>query len=216
MTKKSKLGYDLSNSNNNERNNDMDREQLHNHGDLYGYIEHDEDARNPFDEFEPMGTLVTWHKRYDFGVNGAKEYGTPKDFLDEAKENGHVYLSVFLYDHSGLTVSTEPFSCIWDSGPIGFIYVTKEQLKSEYGDRSAPEAEEAAKKYMRGEIKTFDQYLTGDVWGVTIEKKTACKTCGDVTEEHLDSCWGFYGREYAEEECKRMFEDAKELAEEAA
>jgi len=184
----------------------MDKEEIHRQGDIRAYLVPDQDRVNPFEDFDQLGTLVTWHQRYEFGgVNGADEYGTPKDFLDEAKRKGYLYLSVFLYDHSGLTVSTTHFSCPWDSGPIGFIYVTLEKLKEEYGDN--PLAAKHAKRCMQGEIEALDQYLTGDVWGVVIEKETECGECGHKEDEHLDSCWGFYGREYAEEECKRMFEE---------
>lgn len=182
-------------------------EELFRQGDIKGYLEQDSDTNNPFEEFDQLGTLVTWHKRYEFGgVDGAKEYGTPKDFLDEAKEKRYLYLSVFLYDHSGLTVSTTPFSCPWDSGPIGFIYVTPEQMKEEYEGFSNKEAESKAKECMKIEIATLDQYLTGDVWGYIVQKETECEKCGQEETEMLDSCWGFYGREYAEEQCKEQFE----------
>ncbi len=180
-------------------------EKLFSQGNIHGYLEQDQGAQNPFEAFDQMGTLVTWHRDYIFGgVDGAKEYGTPKDFLDEAKEKGHLYLSVFLYNHSGLTVSTTPFSCPWDSGPIGFIYVTLEKLKEEYGDH--PASAKRAKACMEIEIKTLDEYLTGDVWGYIIQKETECEKCGQEETETLDSCCGFYGTEYAEGECKEMFE----------
>ena len=46
---------------------------------------------------------------------------------------------------------------------------------------------------MEQEVKTYDQYLTGDVWGYIIE---------DDSGEVLDSCWGFFGHDYCEEEAK--------------
>lgn len=184
----------------------MDKEEIHRQGDIRAYLVRDEDARNPLDEFDPMGELVTWHRVYAYGVDGEKKYGTPEDFEAVAKVAGYTMLPVYMLDHSGLTVNTTGFTCPWDSGRLGYIYVTKEQVKAEYGDNSQ-ESEEKAKDFMRSEINTLDQYMTGDVWGVVIEKETECGECGHKEDEHLDSCWGFYGREYAEEECKRMFEE---------
>ena len=36
---------------------------------------------------------------------------------------------------------------------------------------------------LKAEVKVFDKYLTGQVYGYVIE---------DEEEEHVDSCWGFY------------------------
>ena len=50
-------------------------------------------------------------------------------------------------------------------------------------------------------------YLTGDVWGIIKEKWTDPDTtpdedgAGDQWEE-TDSCWGFFGYEYAKEEAE--------------
>ena len=41
-----------------------------------------------------------------------------------------------------------------------------------------------AKKILEGEVETYNQYLTGDVYGFILEKPDG---------EHIDSCWGFYG-----------------------
>ena len=44
---------------------------------------------------------------------------------------------------------------------------------------------------LRDELDVWRQYLEGDVYGYMIE---------DASGEHIDSCWGFYGREYAIQE----------------
>ena len=43
------------------------------------------------------------------------------------------YLPLYLYDHSGITMNTGGFSCSWDSGQMGWIYATKEDIQKEYG-----------------------------------------------------------------------------------
>ena len=73
-------------------------------------------------------------------------------------------LPVYMYDHSGITLSTGPFSCPWDSGQVGFIYVTKEKCDKEQVDFAK------AEDYLKGEIATLDQYVTGDIWCIDIQQ----------------------------------------------
>ena len=47
--------------------------------------------------------------------------------------------------------------------------------------------------WLKGEVETYDQYLTGQVYGFTISEEE-----GD--EDELDSCWGFYGLEHTTSE----------------
>jgi len=96
-------------------------------------------------------------------------------------------LPLYLYDHSGITMKTSPFSCGWDSGQVGFIYISKDKIRGKW--------EEKIYEYLKSEVKTYDQYLTGDVYGFVIEDQD-----GDV----IDSCWGFYGEEYAREEVQSI------------
>ena len=109
-----------------------------------------------------------------------------------------VILSLYLYDHSGITMSTSPFSCPWDSGQVGYIYVTKETLRKEYNVKRVTKSIIAkAEKVLRGEVEVYDDHLTGNVWGYSIEATSAgtCPTCGHTAHstEFEDSCWGFYG-----------------------
>lgn len=48
---------------------------------------------------------------------------------------------------------------------------------------------------LEGELAEWRQYFEGDVYGYVVE---------DANGEHLDSCWGFYGLEYAVEEAREM------------
>ncbi len=125
-------------------------------------------------------------------------YARAHSLLDDFIERYYILLPVYIYDHSGITISTGPFHCPWDSGQVGFIYVSKEKVRKEYGwQRISKQRAERIEGYLKGEIKTYDQYLTGDVYGFVVELEGAC---GGVIEE--DSCWGFYGEEAALEEAK--------------
>ena len=128
---------------------------------------------------------------------------TPDDarwFARAVVDQGGVVLPMYLYDHSGITMSVNEFSCPWDSGQVGFIYMTTEKIKEEFsGD------EDKAKACLLSEVKEYDQYLTNDVWGYRIIE--------DQTDEEMESCWGFFGEDYAEKESKTALENFLETVE---
>lgn len=121
-------------------------------------------------------------------------YAKRKDIIWDTINKHYVILPLGLYDHSGITMyigsQPSPFDPGgWDSGQVGWIYISKKKAREEYGKGKDTLAK--AEEYLRGEVKTFDQYLTGDVYGYIVE---------DEAGETLDSCWGFFGHEYAWEE----------------
>lgn len=162
-------------------------------GNLRLRIFQDSDLRNPREEFDHVGTLVMFHNRYEFS-DKPKNYKYPEELEEVLKEEGTVSLPVFMMDHSGLSVSVRDFGCKWDSGQIGYIYVGAKKIKQE---GMTPEQ---AENCLRGEIEELNQYLTGDVYGFRIEKRVECDSCKHVEWEHVDSCWGFYGYKFCEEE----------------
>lgn len=106
-----------------------------------------------------------------------------------------IALPLFLYDHSGITMNTTGFHCPWDSGQVGWIYVSREDVLKEYSrKRMSRKLRDKVEQILRGEVETYDQYLRGDVYGYVIRKD-------DETE---DSCWGFYGMDYCLEEARRI------------
>lgn len=99
---------------------------------------------------------------------------------------------LYLHDHSGITISASPFGCRWDSGQVGFQYVTKDSLATEWNGDEAK-----ALSYMDAVLETYDEYIQGNVYGYVIEtgRQTFYEdgTEADVDWEETDSCWGFYG-----------------------
>lgn len=165
--------------------------ELYKKGDTFLRIEQDMDPESPRED-ENVGVMVTWHKRYILGDEQPKE--DPYEYK-EALPEGTIALSIFMYDHSGITLSMQPFDCPWDSGQLGFIYATPEHLK-EMGldgrDRKVIE------KYLKSEIDIYSAFLEGQVYGFTTFKHKTCGECGHVEEEDIDSCWGFIGSDYKE------------------
>jgi hypothetical protein len=166
-------------------------------------IVQDEDPINPRTDFDPLGKMVCFHQRYNLGDAHNIEHS---DFngWDEMEEHlikmhhAALILPLYLYGHSGITLQTIPFSCPWDSGQIGFIYMDRATiLNTAPGNpKILTKATKAwATQCLLTEVQTYDQYLTGDVWGYVIE---------DSKGNEVDSCWGFYGESYCKAEGESM------------
>ncbi len=100
----------------------------------------------------------------------------------EVIEQKNLVLPVYMLDHSGIAISTSPFSNKWDSGVAGWAYVSHEDIAKEYGDVSTENIEKA-RAVIEGEIETYDQYLRGECYGFILYKNN----------EEINSCWGFIG-----------------------
>jgi len=112
------------------------------------------------------------------------------EILEERFFKQYIALPLYLYDHSGITMNTTGFSCGWDSGKVGYIYASKEDLKKEYKCKIITKSiREKALAYMEGEVKTFDDYITGTVFGFQLYLNATKDDYGDCD----DGCWGFYG-----------------------
>lgn len=163
----------------------------------------DEDPENPRD-WDNLGKMFFFHSRYQLGDEHPEKsdsfsgWGEIKDYLLKEKD-AKILFPVYMYDHSGLRVKIGSFQGLlpqghaeFDSGMIGYIYISKEDIKREYG-KVTKKTLETAKKVLEGEVETYDKYLSGDVWGY--------KTYNNKGDE-VDSVWGFYGMDTAIEEGK--------------
>lgn len=155
-------------------------------------LKHDNHADSPR-TWCNLGTMICFHKRYDLGDShsySSDDYSSweqmEKDLIK--KEDTAVILPLYLYDHSGVTISTSPFSNRWDSGQVGFILVSKETALAEFGGKIVTaKLKQKLEKILEGEVETYAQFLEGDVYGFCIE---------DEDGNHIDSCYGFYGSDF--------------------
>jgi len=151
--------------------------------DVYLQIVTDIAPQNPR-EFDTLGTMATWHSRYTIG--DTQPDVSPSEFLNNLPADT-IVLPLYLLDHSGLTLSTEPFNCPFDSGKVGFIYATPDDWM-EHGVKPSEVAER-----LRTEVQTYQYYLEGAVYGFQMFQMIRCETCGVASQKVLDSCYGFYG-----------------------
>jgi hypothetical protein len=157
-------------------------------------------------EDDNLGTMVCFNRRYNLGDKHDFEYEgwEETEKIIRKQENVCVILPLYLYDHSGITMKTSRFSCGWDSGQVGFIFVSKETVREEYRvKRINQKLIDKVTEVLEGEVKTYDQYLTGDIYGYKIYELKTCSE-GDEHETFIDSCWGFYGQESCMEEAESI------------
>jgi hypothetical protein len=163
--------------------------------DYKGYkirIEHDDNFIESGSNDEHFGHMIFFHRKYNFGDDHKFTPETLKQFI---QKQGVVSLPVYMYDHSGITIRTYPFSCPWDSGQIGYIYATADDIKENYNVKKVREHHRVkAEKLLEQEIEHLDHILRGDVYGYIVEKEVVkCESCKETELEHIDSCWGFVG-----------------------
>lgn len=176
--------------------------QEQNIGDYLIKILQDNEPQNPR-EWDNLGTMICFHKRYNLGdlhcynSNDFNSWDELKTQINKDQKLA-VIIPIYMYDHSGITIRTTLFSCPWDSGQIGFIFVSKEKALKEYGGRKiTKKLREKLTQRLISEVETYDQYLTGDVYGFQITSHN----------EELDSCWGYYGAESCLNEAKSIVEN---------
>lgn len=173
-------------------------------------VHHDLTPESPR-EWDNLGTMVCFHGRYNLGdkTNLDEDSFTSWDDLEKhLKENeGAAFtLPLYLYDHSGIQIKVGSWDGLlpqghayFDSGQVGFIYVSRETLLKEYGGKRITKTLlKKAKNILEGEVETYNDYLTGNVYGYNVTFK------GD----DIDSCWGYYGSDHEE---SGLYEAAKDV-----
>ncbi len=159
-------------------------------------IIHDTDVFCPRENFDNLGTMACWHRRSNLGDEqiATDNWESAEDWLEECVAKGAVVLSLYLYEHGGMTMSTGPFSCVFDSGQVGFIYCEPDTIKKEYSvEEITDDIRKLVEEVLKGEVTLYDHYLMGNTWGYVLEKVRVCGECDTTHYDHEDSCFGFYG-----------------------
>lgn len=156
-------------------------------------IDTDDNPMSPR-EADNATVMVCWHDRYTLGDEG-DEASEIKATIDShhfvtSKPNTAIqrWLRIFygatviqplyLYDHSGISISTAPSPFdpgLWDTSAIGFVFDTA--ARREVCGTTPEQAAEA----IAAEVKAYDNYLTGGYVGFTV-----LNARGEV----MESLWG--------------------------
>ena len=146
-------------------------------------------------EWNNCETMICFHRRYHLGDEhdyNSQYFNSWEEFENQLIKDYDpaVILPLYLYDHSGITISTSPFSCPWDSGQVGFILMSKKAAKENWNWKCITKnRKEQIENYLLAQVKTYNQYLRGDVYGFQVKDKEG---------KDLDSCWGFYGSDWTD------------------
>lgn len=149
------------------------------HG-IVAEVQYDDWGGNNPRDWDNLGVVVLGDRvRYNFG-----DQALPVESIDAiCRDDSNIWLPVYMYDHSGITINTRGFSCPWDSGQVGIIYMPKAVAVANWGKKICTKAvAEKARACLRGEIETLDQYLRGEVFAYVVRRD----------DEVLDSCGGFF------------------------
>lgn len=80
-----------------------------------------------------------------------------------------VWKSLYLYDHSGLSISastsSNPYSDSWDSGILGWIVCEKARLQELRGDIDDNDWQSIAEKEIDTDVMLYDAYLHNEIYG---------------------------------------------------
>jgi len=151
----------------------------------------DEDCESP-NEWDNDRFIVYDHR--DFYVE--KKGFNPKEIFDYFEENaykkvlykGYFVFTLYAYIHSGVYLSLGrgryPFNDRWDVSSTGSVLIKR---------TSGTWTEAKARKVAEGLIETWNQYLSGDVYGYNIEQLN-------------ESCWGYYGKDVCLQEAKDIID----------
>lgn len=154
-----------------------------------------------YDEFtsaidvDRIGTFWGFHRKYDLG-DKPPSWADPHNFdsWDEFEAairerlGVKVLLPVYMYDHSGVTIRTTPFSCGWDSGQIGFVFAD--------GPAFDGLSESDIQEVLKSEIAEYAEVLEGHVYEYRVT---------DPEGDELGSCCGFIGSDLSV-----LFNEAKD------
>jgi len=158
-------------------------------------------------EWDNLGTIAYKHRNYKLGeeqiedpiewlenkmgIEPSYEYNQERlEQLENKFFEEYIGHEVYAYEHSDIRLNTRGFSCPWDSGKVGYIYVDKETVREEFGKkRISNKLRKQVLDILDGEIKLFSTYLSEGAYGFIIE---------DENGESVDSCYGFIGTDHDE------------------
>lgn len=140
-----------------------------------------------------------------------------KDYETEKQNPDQFVMPIWVYDHSGQSIScdhTYPYNDCFDSRFYGFAIVKKDTLINE-GSADETNWKLVAERYIRIEVTLYNDYLNGNVWFYTLYK---CKTedkpwkkYPDYLDEwdEVDATGGFIGDDLIDTGVADSLDDAQ-------
>ena len=180
---------------------------------------YDQHATNPR-ECDNLGTILIapskshWIASHDgvadtsipLGNNPCEHWeNLRREQLNLKKSDIAIAYPITKHEHGSISLSLG-YKSGWERGVIGFIYVTKEQVRKCYGvKRITKSILERAEKCLQSELDMLTAWLNGDCYGWQI-KEYALTDDGLDWEEVgiLADCWGYFDKEHASGDMQDM------------
>mgnify|MGYP001188635447 CR=1 FL=1 len=140
-----------------------------------------------FSDYDDKVKIYTFHKHYQVG--NKHNYDNMIECIDDNKKDYHIF-SLYIYEHSGLAFSLEPFGGIWDTCLFGCVCVSKELSSIE------------ATKIACDMVKEANDIEAGAFVEVMINELDICECCNNTKSwDYID---GFVFNIYDKEDRKTV------------
>ena len=153
-----------------------------NRGNFFKFF-YDEDSESPR-SCDNVATILTWERNYNspdenddtfeefaekHGVDVSQEWNLDS-VMDAMREEGYYVVPVYALHHSVSHYSTHDFHDPWDSGVAGIAFCKKQ--------KGLPDDDDYLRTIIDQEIKEYDAWVNGEIYGVARLDKTA-----DIVDE---------------------------------
>ena len=130
------------------------KELLAENGNTKAYaIEDNEGIDNPWEH----------GREFEYELESRNFYMASEDMPD-VSDKDYWFFPIYAYIHSGMSVSTTPFSCRWDSGVLGQVAVKRPSKGGGFKTRKA------FMKHLEVMTNVLNSYIQGDCYAIVIEK----------------------------------------------
>ena len=180
---------------------------------------YDQHADNPR-EWANLGTILIapskshWIANRDSAVDTSIPLGNNpyehwnnlrREQLKLKKSDIAIAYPITKYEHGEISLQLG-YKQGWERGVVGFVYVTKEQVRKCYGvDRITKSIIERATNCLQAELDMLTRWLNGYVYGWQIKEYALTDDGLDWEEvDTLDACWGYFDKEQALDDMQDM------------
>lgn len=162
--------------------------------------------------WDNISKIFCLHGSYNIGDKHnyrSSSFDSWDEFRKQIEQDYHVVPNTMqqirMYDHSGIglaignKVYTYPYNCQWDSGWVGWIFATYDDVKKCMGwKRITAKRKKQLDDIIVGEFNTYNSYVQGEVYGFLVFTP-------EDDEDAIDSCWGYVGDiDYCIQEAKSV------------
>lgn len=134
-------------------------------------------------------TLAGYSRRYNLNETDIEQPETLDELEKAIKEKYDIMaiLPLYMFEHGNMLLDVADFGDRWDSGRIGFVFVTKENAK-EFELKDEKDAIESIKEG----IKYYNRLNNDSIYSIEffdIEKCDCCNSTKEINNEFVASCF---------------------------